>query len=322
MPLPAVKKTWQYAHGSNALSGSQKPDYDATFIIAKNALTAFASSPCTVAGSSNGTTAALDGVDRIVNSAAIVNHAPGGAHSWIVLNLGSGQVLFEWNDVVAILLRISWSPNGLFAGGSTTAAPTASDEKEQQTGQWIGSTTGTGGQYRIHVMRSSDGQNTRVFFCINSLVAGFWCFERAWNPVSGWTLPFCVNVRRITGNITDTGLMTFGVWVGTNAFAAVGPIGDMPLFTTSEWAPGGTGNSIGNRYSIPNELSGEYPICPIGLWHDTTVGQRGRHGSIPDMYFTATTPVMGDTYPADGSKQFQQMGQMIVPSDGTAWLIS
>ena len=40
------------------------------------------------------------------------------------------------------------------------------------------------------------------------------------------------------------------------------------------------------------------------------------------MYFTAAGSVIGDTFPVGGSKQFQQMGQMVVPSDGTTWLIS
>lgn len=327
MPLPLVKKTWQYAHGSNTLSGSQKPDYDNSFLFAKNALLAFGSNPCTVVGSSDGTTAALDGVDRITASSKIVNANTTSPHSWIVLNLvgmGSAQVMFDWNNSSILQLGITFSPGGLFTGGSTTANPTATDSivVHSNASQWIGQTAGTGGQFRIHVMRSTDGTNTRVFFCINSLVAGFWTFEKVWNPVSGWPLPYIAAAVGISGNITDTSLLTFGNWPSNTKYSSQGPLGSMPLFLTYEAAPGGGSNAVGSRYAIPNELSGEYPLCPVGLWHDTTVGQRGRHGSIPDMYFTVTGPVCGDTYPSDGSRQFVQMGQMIVPADGTSWLIS
>ena len=40
------------------------------------------------------------------------------------------------------------------------------------------------------------------------------------------------------------------------------------------------------------------------------------------MYFSAQGSVVGDTFPADGSKAFVQMGNMIIPAGGTTWLIS
>jgi hypothetical protein len=324
MPLPAKKKTWQYFHGSNTPSGTQKTDYDNIFIAAKNALLAFALTPCTVAGSSNGTTAAMDGVDRIVNTSSIVNATAGNPHSWIVINLvGMGAQFLVDNALGSFDINLKFSPSGLFTGGSTTAAPTATDSLTLIAigSQWIGQTSGTGGQFRVHVMRSSDGQNTRLFFCINSLCAGFWSFERVSNPAIGWAVPNVAAAVRIQGNITDTTMLNFSGWIFNQRYASQGPVTTMPLVLTSEVMTAGAPASIGNKLAIPNEISGEYPLCPVGLWHETTIGQRGRHGSIPDMYFTATGPVMGDTYPASGTKQFVQMGQMIVPGDGTSWAI-
>jgi hypothetical protein len=185
-----------------------------------------------------------------------------------------------------------------------------------------GNPGGTGGQYRVHMIRTVDGKNTRVYFCGNSLVQGIWSFETAYNAVAGWTLPYAACAKGTGAGFSDGSLLTATNWVFSNPYFSQGPIATMRLTLTGEAMATGSPVWIGNRLSVANEISGEVPLCPVGLWHETTVGQRGRHGIIPDMYFTVTGPVMGDTYPAAGSKLWQQMGQMIVPSDGSTWLIS
>lgn len=324
MPLPAVAKTWQFSHLSNSLSGVQQTDLDAIFISIKNALIGFGLSPWTVIGSSNGVAAGLDGVDRVTST--IVHANAGSAHSWIVLKQGgsNAQVMFSFLAATASML-IRWSPAAGFTGGSITADPTATDSPTALiNGFWCGNIGGTGGQYRTHVQHSTDGQCTRVFICANGLAAGCWVIDKPGNPSTGWAAPVVASFSSIGNNITDTSLLAVSSWLGQAKFQAFGPASGgttMPLTITYEEI--GSGNSwVGDAFGNPNEISGEYLFGAVGLFHNTTTGQRGRHGDILDLYFTHQGSVMGDTFPASGTKQFQQVGNMVVPSDGTGWLFS
>lgn len=327
MPLSPTIKTWDPVfHYSNPLSGVEKTDYDAIFIALKNALKS-GTTACTVAGSCDGTTASMTGVDRITNSASIVHAAPTVAHSWIVLNLvgmGASQVKFDFNNGNIHQFGIYFSPGGLYTGGSTTAGPTATDEQTllSSGGLWAAFFSGgSGGQLRAHMVRTSDGANTRIYICGASQVLGAWKFEKVYNAVGGWTLPYVACALGINTNVgNDATLMNQTNWVGVLRYLGQGPVGQMSCYSTFE---GFGGTWAGSRLSLPNEISGEYPLCPIGLWHDTTVGQRGRHGIIPDLYYTGAGSAMGDTFPADGTKQWVQMGATeVVPNDGSTWLIN
>ncbi len=121
--------------------------------------------------------------------------------------------------------------------------------------------------------------------------------------------------------MTTTTILNCSSWVLQTNYASKGFTTNlMALYMTAEYGAGT--EWIASRNGVPNEISGEYTLGRVGLQHDLTAGQRGAHGSIPDMYFTAQGSVIGDTFPSDASKQFQQIGQMVVPSDGTTWLIS
>jgi hypothetical protein len=323
--LPTIEKAWQFSHQSNTPSGSLQTDLANIFILAKNALKAFGSNPWTCKGSSDGSTAGLDGVDRL----SATNKIVGASATWIVMRnavLGC-EFMYAFNSNIAEQGTMLFSPAAGFTGGSTSAAPTATDSKTLLgIGRWAGSNVSTGGQYRAHVMQSTDGECTRVFFCTASLVVGWWQFEKPGNVPAGWAAPV-VGAARSVGSAappTDATLLNCSAMLGQAIYSAQGPAGGgagttMPL--TISYEETGAGNSsVINQ--VVNEIDGSTHLGPVGLWHGTTAGQRGRHGYIRDMYFTGTGSVTGDTFPADGSKQFVQMGQMVVPGDGTAWLIS
>lgn len=314
--LPGLEKSWQFAHVANTLSGVEVTDLNDFFLRFKNAAKAFISNPLTVAGSSNGVTSNMSGTDLLTNQASMV-HASG-AHSWIVLSLpqvGTNvQICFDFNSSNHMLADIVWSPTG-FSGGSTTARPTAADESVLWTHgstPWVGVLgTGSGGQLRGHMMLSTDGRCFRFIIANAGNVRGFLLVDRAGNPATGWTNPAIARFHT-TLNIAD--------WYGSAYIKAVGPLGAMPLHLIFELPMTHFASRlpVTERLNLANEISGEYPMTRVGLWHNTA-GQKGRHGYIFDFFFTCAVLTNGDTMPADGSKQFVVFGDVAFPGDGTDW---
>lgn len=87
----------------------------------------------TVVGSSDGTSAAMDGVNRCTTAAgfAVQGANSVSAQSWLCLRAANGaQTLFCYQGSSAWTGRVSFSPGGLFvAAGTATFQPTATDEQ-------------------------------------------------------------------------------------------------------------------------------------------------------------------------------------------------
>lgn len=86
----------------------------------------------TCSGSSNGTTGAMDGVNRCTNAAGYAVRGANAttAQSWLCLRAANGaQTLFCYQGSQDQGGRVSFSPGGLFvAAGTPTFQPTATDE--------------------------------------------------------------------------------------------------------------------------------------------------------------------------------------------------
>jgi hypothetical protein len=83
-------------------------------------------------GSSNGVTAAMDGVNRCTTSAGFATRSSvaASAQSWIVVSDGTVQTLFAFQGASDDVVRISFSPGSLFVvAGIPTQQPTATDEQ-------------------------------------------------------------------------------------------------------------------------------------------------------------------------------------------------
>jgi len=260
----------------------------------------------------------MDATDRWV-AATDLRWTSTNAGSWIVLQNDAIRTGFQ------ILLQVqdggggwpdssTWrvSPGGNYTGGSETGRPTATDEISFVDGvNWQGN-LGVADSY-IHVMMSSDGECTRIVVCNSNTPKQFFLFDKPSGPVSGWTNPWVAIVVQFSGatNMPDYARIND---LDSYAWSSVGAT-TMKLFCTSE---GWVSAMAGQRMTWGNDLdSGAWPMATIGLASETS-GVRGRHGELFDMWFGSTTRANADNYPDTLPRQFVQVGDIILPWDGTA----
>lgn len=320
MLLPVLEKTWQY--NVNILSdvtGTDKGDMDSMVLAIKNGLKGFALFPWAVVGSSNSLAFNMAGTDLWTASADIVRDSAGAPHSWIVLKQpaisASASICIDFDHTDVGRASVIFSPAAGFTGGSTSTRPTATDEKLLMVRKfWFGTWPGTSGfPFRAHLWHSTDGQCTRVVTATSNVVRGFWLIDKPANAVAGWTNP-AIGIA-VGDQFSDpVGKYTNWFNVTPGMVAAEGPITDMPLRMTTE-------SQLAWPYpAVPQlliEVSGEVGIAPIGLFHDVTVGQRGRHGHIADLWVTSGIPITGDSFPGDGSHELMIFGNFVLPWNGT-----
>lgn len=325
MPLPTLKKTWQFNHYVGTPSGIS-PDRDQAnqFVAVKNALKSFGSSPWTVVGSSDGTTGALDGVDRWTSGTLIDTNR---GHAWIVLEQagwnGGGQVCWQWNGGAVIWFFSS--PLGTFSGGSATARPTATDEQNISiNGGLVQPYSGLSGVFTCHTLMSTDGQCTRLFLGANNQFVNSYVWET-------WDQP--------TGGIDNNVFSTSAVW---HPFL---DLRDLPICMTNNAGQAilGASNSIQvalegysqnsieiSGFNGANEISGQFPfwdytfICSAQRDNAPPLPPRAVYGRVFDMWYTAGNISLGDGFPSNGSKQFMSFvsnqngsATTVLPWDGT-----
>jgi hypothetical protein len=275
-----------------------------TLRLAKDALKGFGSNPWTVTRSSNGTSVNLAGGDLWAADSDLVSNAAGSNHSWIVLRnsvLGVELCFDMSNSAISITIVFSWSAG--FTGGTVTTRPTATDERVLiSNSSWI--TNNNDIALRWSVQHSTDGLATRIWVAGAATAQAHMVIERPANPSTGWSNPcvvFCGTGFPSMSSWTSVGALRYGtvastVWVGVEGSNNAGP----------------TDTTHGQ---IANEITGEWPFWPLGVI-GATVGARGRHGSLTDLWFGSNSMSNGDAYPADGTNQFVQFGLAITPWNG------
>lgn len=339
MSLPTLQKSWQFSvNRTIAKVGTNWTATTADLLFQiKDALTGFGSSPWTVAYSCNGTTAgtAGDGVDRWASNAnVVVSAALTTAHSWMVLKqagVGAGniQILLNASPVssgdlsrgLALIAAISW--NSGFSGGTTTSRPTASDEVVLvNSGVYSSSLGGTGygdpRQCFLHVMQSTDGENTRFVVMSESTAIWLLCVETPTPRGLSISNP----VVTLHGAVQTSAAWPQAGWTAQSLCTVANATVKMPIagtkydmWCTMEGDASGLMHNRANVGANANDLTSEWPMFPIGFACATT-GARGIIGSIKDMWFGSSGVPNGDTYDAS-SRTFAQFGQVIVPWDGT-----
>lgn len=309
MALPTLTKTWQHNINNQTPSGSLA-DNRAQLLAIVSALRGFTSSPATIRYSCNSTVAGApgDGVNRWTSAANLVWANAGVAHSWMVLFLpGAGVELLlscEGSATYGSNLLVATSAAG-FTGGSTTLRPTAVDEVVLASATLFSNNLGS---QRWSVQRTADGEQTRILICHSNTPQTLICIEKPANATAGWTSPYVLAVS------TSLLFSTLSSVNSRIACRAAGAQCDLSL--TCEGGNATTSSIINSTtYGVQaNELSGEWPIAPIGIV-GLTPGARGRHGSLVDMWWGSSGASSGDTYPTS-APQFAQFGNLIIPWDG------
>jgi len=319
MSLPVKEKNWLYTVnqtvGLNSNYDADSRDY--MFKI-KNTLTGFGLNPFTVWGSSNATSYDSGGGTDYWQSTGDVNWGfPGSAHSWIVLECAAKGA----NYAFCIDLQpsnfnyksfASWvvSPTAGFTGGTVGDRPTATDEIVLETGSGLensGAHTG-----KLHAWHSSDGECTRFLYMRGGVTQLLMILDVPKAPLASWS------PANISGNKRIATCATYANW--NDSAKLRGRLSStFDCYMTCEgWADG----AGGQRVTVPDDDTGEWPIMPIGL-ASGTAGHRGaQKGALYDLWWGSPGLSQADTFPADTSKQFVIFDDMVFPWNGSVPLIS
>jgi len=312
MALPTPEKTWQFstiaANTSLPAQGNVSLTNKNILLNIVNALRTFPLMPWVVQRSSNAVVANTS--NNWATVADIVGAA--GNHSWIVLQQsginGAFQVCIDCNNAAANFTAITVvvSKGAGFTGGTIGARPTATDEQVVlNSAAWTDISTDIAS--RLTVMQSEDGECTRIYVAASGTSRVFAMFDKPGDPVTGWTNPYLAMWVTVPSfaNLFQTGFAGKIRNGSTNGNATFLSEGYSSAVATQDIVFG----------NIPNEISNEWPMYPIGF-ASNTVGLRGRHGRIVDLWTGSNAIATGDSYPADGSNQFAQFNTIILPWNG------
>lgn len=210
----------------------------------------------------------------------------------------------------------------------TTARPglvVANDEVTIQASGNVGWWGETDTAIVWHYIRSSDGDVQRLLvFSQDFLVAGLF-LDAVQNPISGlngsnvnppmyWIYSYSGSPTSNAANLTTT-----ATWVNA-VFAVRTPSTNVtspgPIVSVYLGAEGYSGNLLTIGLTVPNDLTGEYPLLSTSLISSTSP-YRGRLGTPYDLYYGVSNLALGTTYPADGTRTVMQFGYLAIPWNGS-----
>ncbi len=328
MSLPSKVKTWQYSNNNaQGNTGTLLGDARATMRQLKNSLITFGTLPWTVRGSSNSVASGMDLTDRWSSDANLVFAA--GAHSWIVLRQTGISAKFEFcidlnnatqsNATVVVSGAAGFGTANGGTDGSTSARPTATDEIVLLAAATWNGNPGVTSLFQVHVQQSTDGECTRIYVTQSQVCVTFAVFDKPQNPISAWSSPWFATFRGATTVTTSCALFT---QLNDNSIASFKPqsgvvAGNLYFATTFM----NSGAAVGQRISVPHDVSGGRPFTPITLVSDTP-GVRGVWGEVYDMYFCDDQLTKATQFDSSPSRQWTYMKDVVVPWDGSTQVAS
>lgn len=319
-------KTWQFdldnyvPADTTTNAGLAFFDKRSLLLGIKDALTGFSSMPWTVTSSSDSSTTAAS--DLWVDEDDLVwrDDDTSNVFSWIILRQTGISTTFELlltceeDNTSSDGAQIgAWTAQAGFTGGTTTARPTATDERiirdSTADGYW-GSGNAASYDFMFHVWQSDDGECTRVVIFINGIDTGFWLFDKPNNPVSGWTNPY---IAVISGdNSVTISQCTYAKFY--DAANVRGCFNTNPV--TSYFSGEGFGSAaVGELMTVPNDFDDTFGAGGMGL-QSLSATFTGRMGDVYDLLWGFSVIGTGRYYPVAGTKLFVQIKDMIFPWDG------
>lgn len=313
MALPVLDKIWQFDVNNELTSLGSAVFDNAQFLIGiKDAMKGFASNPWTVVASSDSVVA--DGNDNWSDPTTDVVFAVSGSpHSWIQLRQTgidtNFEILIDCPSGGGLDLTLVMSPKIGFTGGTNLIRPTASDEVIVIfDARWFSSVTTF--DVRYHVMQSEDGECTRIIGYPSTLTGPqmMWVIDKVKDPVAGWTTPAFVSADRSTTS------GRYALLYQDDQYTLGYQNGRFNIYLTCE-SYESTGGALGEKIITMNDIDGTFPIMPIGIYSKTP-GNRGRHGSVHDLWWGSTGVSDLETY-GGADRLLAQFSNLIFPWNGS-----
>lgn len=293
-----------------------------------------AGSKWTVEGSSNGTTALLDGIDRLTGTVANsfdttkwVHAASGAAHSWIVLKspatLGPIWMCIDSNSATTNNwgLTVSREAYVLSAPLHTASRPitnrqfqlgTTADGTNTNTSIQQLSDQTTGGVWRAHMSVDASGA---FHFMTNRNATGFFNY---WLTIFNSVDTVPSDNRFNTFGSFDNNSVGRGspLWSNLqtparcNARLTDGSdVQDVGGFCT--WFFGGTGFAAVATADVSGSVTGSFRVFPPYI-QSLSSQKNSWRGRMPDCWIIGTA-APGDQYPNSGSQSHIVIGDIMVP---------
>jgi len=322
--IPTPARTWNTSKTNiNIPNTTANQNGINTWIAIWNALFSFATNPAVCKGSSSGTTAGMDGVNRLTTT--IVGAVPGTAHSWMVaefpqINNGAGgklQICVDYQST-NIYVHTMWiSAAAGFTGGSTTNRPTAADEQQNLNGN-VG-VNQSGSQTKLHIMQSTDGKCFIIVLCTTNVASGFMLITAPTPTVDatptpgGWNYPWFVLSEgsfNPSNQLTAANLTSSS---GTHHSARHGSTAFQPAFA---WEGAAAFTSSTGPANVANGITGQPLMMGFGLWAPAGQPVLGRFAYIPDLYIVGDNmfAAAGGTIGVDDNhRQWAVFGNLVVP---------
>lgn len=305
---PSLQKNWQFVkdYSSCLDNGGSLANMGARIIVAMKDM--FKSMGWTVKGSCDGSTAAMDAVDRWDDVTDLVANS-----SWLVVKHTGFQfeVLFHADPssfgAERVTFYTSWTHSGGFTGGTTSARPTAPDERiENYTSSQVVLSGAENHDHYVVGMRSTDDTSHRlvVFSAADGNPTVGWLFEKpSGAPASSSPHEWPGSIYALFGTRNDNGECT-NILNDIHIGFAIGD--EQPWYSRhydgsdySNWRVRMSGfgviingafrevaaNSIDaslNPSDIttqPDPVTGDYLLCPVWWWGQYDATSPARPGA-------------------------------------------
>lgn len=319
MSLPTPVKTWNHNANNRITFVSNTQCMQDAIVAFKNELK---TRGFTVKGSCDGTTGAMDGVDRL-GGFTVRGASPTAPQSWIVLEhtgMGGVEILIAYQGAATTNMKLALSQSGVWTLAATaTHQPTATDEQivMPNTGNLDGAATS--GDRLWSTAISSDGSQVHLIIAragvwVNWLYIGLADPSAVISPAA-WS-PAVVSFRRAASQMNLADLVT----TTANMSGRVNPSGGYvaaTFFGGTEGFNGSNGVAAIGNVNPPAQGGTGFLFFPISLWSLTSTVE-GKWGNLIDIWAGLTTVNDGDTYPNDTSRQFICLGDFIIKWNGSA----
>lgn len=278
----------------------------------------------TCLGSSDGTTGAIDGVDRwgnTYNGAKLVRASAGVAHSWMLLQgpaaSGSTQLLIDWGTGTDTTINLFFARTAAFSGGTVSARPTSTTEFGFALPNLVETTSGV-------VHRISNSVDASGHFWFLTAKQGSGIFDSAFG--------FCTLINTRAGDLFPQAALFDTRTASRGALSVAAALPN--YITTVGICMRGPTNSAGtdisvscgfiersatlSGISVPNTADGLGDVWPC--WYDWRGGantQNGIRGQWPDIGYVNAWKPPGDVTPT-GTPEQTVVGNVLIPNGGVA----